>query len=51
MGTLEQYYKVTAQQEYEKNSKLSLTDVQELLEWSNANINVHGKMIGECLEN
>lgn len=51
METLEKYYKITAQQEYEKNPKLSPTDVQELLEWSDENINVHGKLIGECLEN
>lgn len=48
MGTLEKYYKITAQQEYEKNPKLYATDVQELLKWSNDNINVHGKFIGEC---
>lgn len=49
MGTLEKYYKITVQQEYEKNPKLYAADVQELLKWSNENINVHGKMIGECL--
>lgn len=51
METLKKYYKITAQQEYEKNPKLSHTDVQELLEWSDKNINVCGKLIGECLEN
>lgn len=47
METLEKYYKLTAQQEYEKNPKLSVADVQELLNWSNENIQLHGKLIGE----
>ncbi|XP_025419199.1 alpha-tocopherol transfer protein-like isoform X2 [Sipha flava] len=45
METLEKFYKVTAHQEYEKNPKLTVKDVQELLTWSNENINLHGKMI------
>jgi len=45
MTTLEKYYKITAQQEYEKNSKLIAEDVQELLKWSNSNIELHGKII------
>lgn len=45
MLTLEKHYKLTAQQEYEKNPKLSVTDVQELLNWSNENIRLHGKLI------
>lgn len=49
METLEKYFKITAQQEYEKNPKLSVSDVQELLKWSNENINLHGKMIGTFL--
>lgn len=49
MGTLEKYFKVTAQQEYEKNKKLSVTDVEELLQWSHENIDLHGKMIGKIL--
>lgn len=47
METLEKFYKVTARQEYEKNPKLIVEDVQELLKWSDENINLHGKMIGE----
>lgn len=47
MISLEKYYKVTAQQEYEKNQKLSAADVQELLKWSNDNIQLHGKITGE----
>lgn len=47
METLENFYKVTTHQEYEKNPKLKVEDVQELLKWSNENINLHGKMIGE----
>lgn len=46
METIEKYYKITAQQEYEKNPKLSVADVQELLKWSNEHINIHGKLIG-----
>jgi len=49
METLEKYFKVTAQQEYEKNPQLSATDVEELLKWSYENINLYGKLIGECL--
>lgn len=45
MKTLEKYFKVTAQQEYEKNPQLSATDVEELLKWSDENINLHGKLI------
>lgn len=48
MENLGKYYKITAKQEYEKNPKLSESDVQELLKWSDENINLHGKMIGEC---
>lgn len=47
MEILEKYYKVSAQQEYEKNPKLSPADVQELLKWSNENINLNGKLIGK----
>lgn len=47
METLEKYYKVTAQQEYEKNPKLLAADVEELLKWSDENIILHGKLIGE----
>lgn len=47
MATLEKYYKITAKLEYEKNPKLSATDVHEILQWSNENINLHGKLIGE----
>lgn len=47
METLEHFYKVTAHQEYEKNPKLINEDVQELLKWSDENINLHGKMFGE----
>lgn len=46
---MEKYYKITAQQEYEKNPKLSVADVEELLQWSNENINIHGKFIGQFL--
>lgn len=49
MGTLEKYFKVTAQQEYEKNPKLSAEDVEELLKWSDENINLHGKLVGEYI--
>lgn len=49
METIEKYYKITAQQEYEKNPKLSVADVDELLQWSNENINIHGKLIGQFL--
>lgn len=49
MESLEKYYKITVRQEYEKNPKLCAADVQELLKWSNENINVHGKIIGKCL--
>lgn len=47
MVTLEKYYKLTSQQEYEKNPKLCVADVQDLLNWSNENIKLHGKLIGE----
>lgn len=47
MDTLEKYYKITAEREYEKNPKLQAADVQELLKWSDENIDVHGKMIGQ----
>jgi len=47
MGTLEKYFKVSAQKEYEKNPKLSIADVEELLKWSHENINLHGKLVGE----
>jgi len=50
METLEKYFKVTAQQEYEKNPQLSVADVEELLKWSNENINLYGKLIGEFLK-
>lgn len=49
METIEKYYKITAKQEYEKNPKLSVADVDELLQWSNENINIHGKFIGQFL--
>lgn len=48
METLEKYFKVNAQQEYEKNPQLSATDVEELLKWSDENIKLYGKLIGEC---
>lgn len=51
METLEKYYKITAQQEYEKNPKLSHADVQELLKWSDENLNLNGKLIGKCNKN
>jgi len=47
MMTLEKYYKLTAQQEYEKNPKLSSADVQEILSWSDKNIKLQGRLIGE----
>lgn len=47
MVTLEKYYKLTAQQEYEKNPKLSSADVQELLSWSDKNIKLQSRLIGE----
>ncbi|XP_025204929.1 alpha-tocopherol transfer protein-like [Melanaphis sacchari] len=45
MITLEKYFKVSAQQEYEKNPQLSAADVEELLKWSDENINLYGKLI------
>lgn len=48
MVTLEKYYKLTAQQEYEKNPKLSLADVKELISWSDKSIKLHGRLSGEC---
>lgn len=47
METLEKYFKVTVQQEYEKNPKLKANDVQELLDWSGENINLYGRIIGK----
>jgi len=49
METLKKYYKISAEQEYEKNPKLQAADVQELLEWSDENIEVNGKMIGQYI--
>lgn len=47
METLQKYYKITAEEEYEKNPKLSEADVQELVKWSNDNLNFNGKLIGK----
>lgn len=49
METLEKFYKVNTQQEYEKNPKLSAADVQEILKWCEENVSLHGKFVGECL--
>ncbi|XP_050430365.1 retinol-binding protein pinta-like [Adelges cooleyi] len=44
MEDIAKFYKITPQQEYERNPKLSENDVQELLKWANDNINVNGKL-------
>lgn len=46
MEDIAKFYKITPQQEYERNPKLSENDVQELLKWANDNINVNGKLTG-----
>lgn len=46
MENIDKFYKITPQQEYERNPKLSENDIQELLKWANDNINVNGKLTG-----